>query len=964
MRAVYISFFLMLGFGIASAQNPIGMPQVTNFTTADYKGGSQNWDIQQDGAGVMYFANNEGLLTYNGQTWNIYPVPSKTVLRSVLIGPDGKIYVGAQDDLGYFFPSPKGILKYTSLKYLIPKADNSFADVWNITGYQDRLFFRTNAKIFELFHGKITTFNSDLGWLFLGKFKEGLYAQERNNQLEKFDGHAWESICKLPKGLLITAISSYTRDTALVATLKDGLFLMAGNRLVKKAFAVDKLLQNVRINAIAAMDTTLVAAGSAFNGCQVIDHDGKLVENLSNLQSLQSNNIRSIFFDHDKNIWLGLDDGISLVAFNNPIKQIYPDGNKLSSTYAVRVFDKHLYIGTSDAVFALPLEAGTRDLSYSYGNFTEVKNTKGQVWNINEINKHLIFGNEDGADIIDHYQADQLYGYPGTWLFKPLSLNNPSASIISGTYEGLNLMSYTNNRFVNEGHIDGLRETLRFLTVDYLRNIIWSSHPYRGVYKISLAPGNKKIAAYKLYTQKDGLPSALHNYVFNIKGRNVVATINGLYEYNYQTDRFYQSAFFYPIFGHNELQYLVDDKSGNIWFIGNKKVGVVDFSKHTGSKPFTVVYFPELTSRVLAGFENIYPYDQQNVFVGANNGVFHINYLQYQQAHSDLHTIIDEVKVIGDRDSIIFGGYFVNNKKIRQFQDKDSIPSLPHSFNSFHFEFSTTLYEQHSNIQFSYQLAGFDKKWSAWDGKSEKEYTNLGRGTYTFKVRSRTNLGNESSPVSYTFVIRPAWYETYWSDALYILLACSMFYGIIVIQQKKHSKAELHLKYVHQLELEHNENEIVALKNEKLEAEVEFKNKELATTTMHLVQRGKLLSKIKEGLVQIKDAESALKEHELVKVLRLINDAERSDSDWDHFAIHFDQVHSNFLTKLKNKFPELTQNDLKMCVYLKLNLSSKEIAQLLSVTIRAVEVSRYRLRKKLNLPSNINLFDYISQETT
>lgn len=234
MRYFYLFIFVIFINSPAHAQNPIGLPQITNFTTADYKGGSQNWDIQQDATGVMYFANNEGLLTYNGQNWNIYPVPSNTVIRSVRIGPDGKIYVGAQDDLGYFFPNSKGVLKYTSLKYLIPKADNSFADVWNISIDNGKIFFRTNAKIFELSGGKVTTFNSNPGWLFLGKFNNGLYAQERTNELKKFEGNKWNLVCTLPKGALITAMSNYVKDTALIATLKDGLFLLINNKLVKK----------------------------------------------------------------------------------------------------------------------------------------------------------------------------------------------------------------------------------------------------------------------------------------------------------------------------------------------------------------------------------------------------------------------------------------------------------------------------------------------------------------------------------------------------------------------------------------------------------------------------------------------------------------------------------------------------------------------------------------------------------
>jgi DNA-binding CsgD family transcriptional regulator len=963
MRYFYLFIFLFIVNLSARAQNPIGLPQITNFTASDYRGGNQNWDIQQDAQGIMYFSNNEGLLTYNGQTWTIYPVPNNTVVRSVQIGPDGKIYVGAQDDFGYFFPDSKGVLRYTSLKYLIPKTDKSFADVWNIAINDGRIFFRTNAKIFELSNGKITTFNSGTEWLFLGKCNNDLYAQERTDALKRFDGTKWTLVCALPANLLITSIAKYNKDTVLVATLKDGLFLLSGNKLIRKITPADNLLRNNRINSMKPIDTGLYAIGTAFNGCLVIDKKGNLIETLSNLQSLQKNNVRSLYLDHDKNIWLGLDDGISFIAFNSAIKQIYPDVNKQSSTYAVRVFNKNLYIGTSNAVFALPLTSNKKDLSYSYGNFIEVDNTKGQVWSLNEINNHLIFGNEDGAYSINDYRANALYNYPGTWLFKPLSEGRESPNIIAGTYEGLHLLNYSNDSFVDKGRIDSLIETLRFLTIDYSRNTIWSSHPYRGVYKIMLTADDKKIAKYTLYTQKDGLPSSLHNYVFNIKGRNVVATVNGIYEYDYKTNRFSLSKYFLPMFKHNELQYLNEDKNGNIWFIGNKKVGVVDFSKRTGNDPFTVVDFPELTSKVLAGFENIYPYDDENIFIGSNNGVFHINYKKYQSNRPVLNTLLAQVKVIGDKDSVIFGGYFTGKNIIKSAQDKDSILALPHGFNSFHFEFSTTMFEQHSNIEFSYQLVGFDNKWSAWNAKSEKEYTNLGPGTYTFRVKARTNLGSESKYVTYTFEIKPAWYETYAAYFLYVWLACSIVYGIIKIQQEKHRKAEIHLRYVHQLELEHSENEIVTLKNEKLEAEVDFKNKELATTTMHLVQRGKLMSKIKEGLMQIKDAELARKQDELLKVLRLINDAERNDSDWDHFAIHFDQVHSDFLTKLKNKFPELSQNDLKMCAYLKMNLSSKEIAQLLSVTIRAVEVSRYRLRKKLNLPSNVNLFDYILQET-
>ncbi|WP_040626082.1 triple tyrosine motif-containing protein [Mucilaginibacter paludis] len=962
----YFYFFLLVFAYIfcARAQNPVGLQQIVNFTNADYKGGNQNWDIQQDQQGIMYFANNEGLLTYNGQSWKIYSIPSKTVVRSIHIDGSGKIYIGAQDDIGYFFPDGAGILKYTSLKHLIPKKESSFTDVWNIVPFEGKTFFRTNEKIFELNDGSVKTYNSYPGWLFLGECNNRLFAQQRTNQLMEYYNGQWKPVCPLPGRALITAILNFDKNTLLIATLKDGLFLLSGNQLQKLNTSMDKQFSAVRINTALSLSADRIAIGSAFGGCYIIDHRGRLVQNISNSQTLQKNYVRSLYSDRNKNIWLGLDDGISFIAYNSPIKQIYPDANKQSSTYAVKLFNNTLYVGTSDAVFNLPINDSIKDMSYSPGTFTEVPGTKGQVWNLNEVNGHLLLGNEDGAYTIDHNTTRLIYSFPGTWLFKPLSPGNISGDIISGTYNGLHLLKYENNSFKDQGALKGLDESLRFMTVDYGRNVVWSSHPYRGVYKISLSADHQRINGWVVYHKSSGLPSSLHNYVFKIKGRNVVATENGIYEYNEREDKFHQSTYFLPLFGHAEIQYLNEDPDGNIWFIGNKKVGVIDFSNATKDKPFHTVYFPELNGKILPGFENIYAYNSQNIFIGSSRGFFHINYKKYLANAQKLNILLDQVKIIGEKDSIIFDGYFKNGNHTGLSQDKGRVLKMPHNFNSFHFEFSSTLYEQHSNIEFSYQLTGYDTRCSAWAAKSEKEYTNLGYGTYTFKVKARNNLGNESEPVSYTFIIEPAWYETGWSHALYVLLLAGFIYCIVIIQQKKHKKAEQHLRYMHQLELDHNEKEIVSLKNEKLENEVMFKNKELATTTMHLVQRGKLMSKIKEGLIEIQEAADANKNKELTKVLKLINEAEKNDSDWDHFAIHFDQVHSNFLSNLKTKFPNLSATDLKICAYLKMNLTSKEIAQLMSVTIGAVEVSRYRLRKKLNLPQNVNLFDHLVQATS
>ena len=179
-------------------------------------------------------------------------------------------------------------------------------------------------------------------------------------------------------------------------------------------------------------------------------------------------------------------------------------------------------------------------------------------------------------------------------------------------------------------------------------------------------------------------------------------------------------------------------------------------------------------------------------------------------------------------------------------------------------------------------------------------------------------------------------------------------------QQRKHDEAQQQLLYLHQLELEQTEKEIVKLKNEKLEAEIQHKNTELASVAMHLVQKGELLGKIKDQVVKLKkNTESEKDADDIKKIIRVLSDEDKIDKQWEQFTMHFDHVHSDFLSDLKNTFPNLSANELKLCAYLRMNLSTKEIAQLMNISVRGVEISRYRLRKKLQIPTEVNLFDFL-----
>jgi ligand-binding sensor domain-containing protein len=962
MKKLLLVLIAFLTFSALFAQDQLGTPQIANYGNEQYNAGIQNWGIKQDKLGNLFVGNNEGLLFYNGRYWNLFKLPNNTSVRSIGIDSKNRIYVGGQDELGYFFPDAHGVLKYTSLVSLVAPKFRKFADVWEISVLRDEVFFRTKTVILHYKDGVINAFKPKVSWEFLGQANSRIYAHALYGGLMIYDKEVWKPVSADPilNQSAVSAILPYNKDTLLVSTLKSGMFLLYKNQLIPKKTALDSVFTSERIYVTVPLDQHRYAVGTTAGGVYIMNKQGKLEQKYNYTTGLQNNTVRGILLDQDKNMWLALDDGISYVAINSAVKTIFPDRNKQITSYAFRKFNGALYIGTSNGLYFSPLEAELKDLSLSGAKFHQVKNTAGQVWNLDEINNELLMGHEDGTFTVQNGMATKVSSTPGTWAFQPMSNVFPSTDVLAGTYLGLQTLNFNKGTFSNVGGVAGISESLRFLVLDNNNNL-WSSHPYHGIYKIDLYPDLKRTRKTTLFTQKDGLPSTLYNYVYRVKNRVLVATLNGIYEYDAKTNRFSPFRLLKNTLAGIAVQYLKEDEDGNIWFIADKKVGVIDFSRHAGSNPYSIIYLPEMDGKVVGGFECIYTLNRNNILIGANKGAYHVNYENYLRNMIRPRVSIGAVKLIGTRDSVVFGGYYTRKGLLSERQDQTEMPSFSNAHNSIHFEFTSTLFEHKKNIAFSYQLVGFDKQWSLWTNKSEKDYTNLPAGKYTFNVKARTNLDNESPVVSYTFEIQRAWYNTIWMNLVYLGLLILIFRAIVNWQKRKHYSESNRLSYLHQLELDRTEKEIVRLKNEKLEADVNYKNKELSTMTMHLVQRNKLLAKIKEVIsLVIKSADIPDGSGSLRQLVRLIRDVEKGDHELDQLTMHFNNVNNEFFNKLKDRYPDLSPNDLKFCAYLRMNLSSKEMAQLMNVTIKAIEVGRYRLRKKLSLQPDMNLYEFLT----
>jgi len=937
-------------------QNTIGLPDVVNYSKKTYGGGVQNWDISQDSSGIIYVANNEGLLTFDGRFWALHPLPNRTIVRSVLSGRDQKVFVGGQDELGYFRPDASGRLRYESLLNKLPEKDRSFGDVWDIIQVNQDIWFRSSKKIFKYSGSAIASYEPSSEWGYLGVVRGKLIAQDFEKGLLNYENGAWRTLFPRapgPTNDVVTGVHALEGNQLMVSYLKNGLFVSDGGGL--KAMQHKDLIpiRAARIYATTSLPDGRFALATNTDGIYIVDRNGKRIQHFGQQEGLQNNNVLSVKADRNNNLWLGLDNGIDYLAYNSPIKRIDPaEGD--ATAYTTLIHGGILYIGTSNGCWMANLE-NLADLSFSQHPFSRIENTNGQAWSLTEINNQVLLGHHEGMFQIEKGKSRPIRLGIGFWNFKSPTTTYPTERIIAGNYLGLQYFDFVGNKFVPRENFYPFEESSRYVVIDGEKNI-WVSHPYHGVFRL-IQKEDSTQKGWKTYAESNGLPSRLNNHIFKIREQLVVGTERGVFRYEPKTDRFEPDPGYAEWLGDQSIRYLQEDTRGNIWFIHEKSVGWIDRSSSKSS----VMHFPELNKKLLSGFEFIYPYDDQNVFLAGESGLYHVNLLKYRQQVEKLEVNIRGVRLGLQGDSILYGGFGMLGK--------DRSYTIRPTENNIRFEYSSPPNKGPESLEYSYRLEGYENTWSEWTKRTEKEFTNLPPGKYRFEVKVRNNLGVVSSIASFVFELLPPWYRTPMAIVVYVMLGIGMIGWRYQYQKNKFKRQQesfeveqKRMQYIFDLEKSRAEGELMTIRSQNLETEIQFKNSELAASAMHLVKKGKLINRLKTELSQLmRRVDVPAAQTELKKMIKQLDEDDQIDQEWNQFAKHFDKVHSDFVVQLKSIHPDLSSGEVKLCSLLRMNLSSKEVAQLLNISVRGVEISRYRLRKKLNLQGGENLFDYLIQ---
>jgi DNA-binding CsgD family transcriptional regulator len=874
------------------------------------------------------------------------------------------LFAGAYGEFGYFSNDSIGKLVYVSLVSLMNQESRSFGDIWKIHEGPWGVVFQSFDGLFFYKEGRVEVVKPRSIFHFSYYVNGVLYVFDRENGLMEYrDGF----LKKIPFGdsfehKEVWSVLPLTNDEVLIGTANDGLYRYNGVDLKPWDTPVNTLLKKHQLYSSRVVGDDYFAFGTIQNGLIICNKRGDVLQLINREKGLQNNTVLSLCLDIDGNLWLGLDNGIDYVEINSPVT-LLQDFYGFGTGYTSIEFNNLIYFGTNQGLFYATHE-NVKSPFLKASDIKMVDNTSGQVWNLQVIGGNLYCGHNNGSFIIRGTNATLLNEIPGCWAFT--AIPGYEGMYIEGTYNGLEMYRFTNGILQHLTHVSGVSHSCQEL-VCLSDRYVWISHSFKGVSLYRLNQTLDSLELIHTFGKADGLPSDYLNKIQRMKNGDIIVTTPvGIFQFDVNNNNFSKSVRYNSLFDNKPVIFMQEDKRDNIWYITASNEGGVLRYQEDGT--YSNVSFPffKLNGKFIGSFFNFNAFDNENVLIALEKGFAHYNPTMVIDYRRGYKVVISSFSVLG-KGELLFSGLRVGSSE--KFQN--IVPSIAYNDNSIRFTFSALYFEGGNETRYSYMLEGFDNEWSEWQPESVKEYTNLPDGDYAFRVRAKNRYGVISEAESVKFIVQSPWYKTIIAIVLYIILAAIFGWFLVLHFLKRVEKSRMEEKELQQkkfFEREEKlksdaimaEKEIIRLRNEKLNFEILHKDKELANTAINLVQKNKQFNNIKEELLKIQgELKEEIVKNRISTIIRKIDKETSNDESWSIFETNFEQVHDDFLKRIKILHPDISPKELKLSAYLRMNMSSKEIATLMNITTRGVEISRYRLRRKLNIDRNQNLIDYI-----
>jgi signal transduction histidine kinase len=814
----------------------MGMPEIKNYSPDDYNAAPQNWQICQDLKGLLFVANSSGLLEFDGVAWRKIEVPN-IVARSVGVGIDGKVYVGAVGDFGYLDYTKDGETRFISMLHLIPNQYRDFVDVWRTSATTEGIYFKTNKYVFFWDGKQIVTWKAPIFFAFSFVVNDDFYVKEDSLGLVYFRNKKMHS---LPVSLFfkdkdIRSILPINQETVLISTLAHGMFryTYATEKLEPFATEADNFIrQNLLFSSSLVNDSTL-AFGTFRGGLLLMKTSGKIIKIINEESGLRENSVRALYLDRENSLWLGLNDGIGHIEVNSPLTFFDRRMKIKGSVYQVNRHEKTLFIGTSVGLNYL-----TPD-----GQIRSIENFADQVWSLYSVDDQQLLGTNNDTHVIKNFSRSWINNSGGSFVFCQ-SQKDPNRVFV-GLRDGLQSLYRDKKGWHVETTYAEIKGQVKSLLEDR-RGGLWLVSQSLGVVRIDFDDTYKP--SYSFLSVGEDKPTLGNSSLVLLNGEVHVFSNFKFMKHNAENGQLEPSKI---LIGNqpsvNQAFTLAQDTRGDLLIWSNSQIGYLtknsDSSFHWNDSLFYRVRDKAINF--------VYADGDSLVWVGSSNGLYRLDKRISKSNRLSYETLVRRVSMI-DNDSVLFQG--VSNGDIQEFT---------FAMNKLRFHFAAPFFEHSDETSYQTFLEGSDREWSLWSTHTTKDYTNLWEGHYTFHVRAKNIYGLIGREATYAFSIAPPWHRTTKAYVAYVIV----FFGLLLVSAKIYFKRLRDSNKLLELLVENRTQEIkiqkeeieaqrdhILDKNILLEAQneqIEKQNESIEDKNKDLLQAQQIIEKQNSDLLQM-----------------------------------------------------------------------------------------------------------------
>lgn len=927
-----------------------GLPGIIHYNRESFNADPQFWTVTEDKAGITYFGNNDGVLIYDGEEWHQITLPNSSSVRSLTTDSLGNVYAGGFNEFGLVKKDETGQYYYESSLDSLRLYGLDVGNLWQATIIGNKLIYRSFNELVVVENNKATRLPSPSAFIYAYVYNNQYLVQDQHSGIQRLNLETMTfeqefSNAQFRYEEIISMLPTNQPDE-LLATSKTGT-LFRVNMKKKTVKILRELFEEKEINQIISttqVSQNLYYLGTLSSGIIAVNQDGATVQGGHNFDELQDNSVLNLYKNQHGNVWALLNNGLDLITHSSPVTTIFKD----ASIYDVLIQGNDIYLATNQGVFY------TSTLNTSNQSFTKVKGLEGQAWTLQVLKGDILVGMDKGLFQVNKLESKRIGNTGGIWKVIPIK-SNPDLFIVS-YYSGMQLLAKENGEWKILRHIQGFDESTRDILETDTPGTFWVCHGYRGVFRLMIDKEFTRVTSLEHFTTQNGFKSPYNINVFEWQGEEVFTSNDGVFSYNAKNNLFEPFQALNVLLDSTVNTRTLLEYEGKTWFVQDDEIGY--FETNAKNPKLEKGIFLQFKGTLNKGMECIIPLNNNQVLIGSKTGLYLVD-LTYSNNRKAASTIITGINYTSKEDQ---GWLPISNS---------ASLTLPNGTSSLRFNFASPGIEGETDIQYAYKLVNADKEWSDWQLTPFKEYSHLRPGRYEFEVKSRSLLGTEGQTASIVFQILPLWYQTIWAVIGYILAAILVIVFLIRMVKKrialeniKALETEQKAKKLLELELEQfklkAEKEKISQDKQLLEEDVLYKSKELANYTMLLVKKKEIFSEIQEDIKDVRRmVRNEMSRRKLQKMFTKLNQHAIDEEYLQVFETNFEKVHHQFFDVLKKRFPELSQRELRLCAFIKMNLSNKEISPLLNISVRGVETARYRIRKKLNMEHDLNLNQFL-----